>query len=207
MNAQNTLYTIGYTAYPMDVFLEKLTSLGITALADVRSSPYSAYYKEFNKEVLADALATQRISYVPLGDALGARQSAPSVYIDGRADYERIACLPSFREGLARLQKGLEKHSIVLLCAEKDPITCHRALLICQHMRDVCRIAHIWPHEEHGSMIDVEPHSRFEQRLMYRHNGGQLSLLARPAEQLVAAYRKQGHEMAFYAQNSEDVAD
>src|SRR5688500_10615354 len=102
----------------------------IAAVADVRSSPYSARLQQFNKPVLKNALEQVGIAYVFLGNELGARRSEQDCYVEGQARYDLIAKTPAFREGIARVLKGVEKYRMTLLCAEKDPITCHRTILV-----------------------------------------------------------------------------
>ncbi|HTI98943.1 MAG TPA: DUF488 domain-containing protein, partial [Dongiaceae bacterium] len=52
----------------------------IQAIADVRSSPYSQYNPHFNRELLQKALLEHGISYVFLGQELGARRSERECY-------------------------------------------------------------------------------------------------------------------------------
>ncbi len=60
--------------------------------------------------------------------------SNPNCYVDGKALYERIAATEEFGIGVQRLLKGAQK---ALMCAEKDPMTCHRAILVCQNLRPI----------------------------------------------------------------------
>ena len=53
-----TLYTIGHSNHPIESFIALLTSNGITAIADVRSRPYSRRHPQFNKDRLAASRAT-----------------------------------------------------------------------------------------------------------------------------------------------------
>ena len=87
----HTVYTIGYSTHSLDDFLFILQKYAVTVLADVRSAPYSSYRREFNYRKLKMILPEQGIQYVFLGRELGARHEDGSVYIDGRADYDRIA--------------------------------------------------------------------------------------------------------------------
>ena len=58
--------------------------------------------------------------------------------------YERLAKTELFQSGLDRLERGLESNTLALPCAEKEPLHCHRALLVARHLeaRDV-RVEHI----------------------------------------------------------------
>lgn len=75
------------------------------------------------------------IKYVFMGRELGARRDEKECYVDGRADYKLIAKTPLFREGLERVRRGLQKMPIALICAEGDPLTCHRTILVCRNLR------------------------------------------------------------------------
>jgi uncharacterized protein (DUF488 family) len=78
---------------------------------------------------------------------------------------EKIAATKLFQEGIHRLLKDSEDYKIALMCAEKDPITCHRAILVCQYLRQHnLNINHIL---KNG---DLETHTVLEERLLKEHN-------------------------------------
>lgn len=158
------LLSIGHSNHEIDAFISLLQMHGVTAIADVRSHPYSRFLPHFNQVSLKASLAKAGIQYVFLGQELGARPSNPDCYIDGKAVYERIAATDLFHVGIQRLKNGLNKHTIALMCAEQDPLTCHRAVLICQHLRDLqISIHHIL---KNG---DLESHEHLEERLLIKH--------------------------------------
>lgn len=125
-----TLYTIGHSNHPVEEFLRLLTATGITAVADVRSQPFSRRNPQFNKDRLATTLAGHGIAYVFLGKELGARTDDPSCYEGGRVQYPRLAATPLFKSGIDRLLTGAETYRVALMCAEKEPLNCHRTLLV-----------------------------------------------------------------------------
>lgn len=129
------LYTIGHSTHPFGVFLELLGMHGITAVADVRSVPYSRFNPQYNRETLEKSLEDAGIAYLWLGRDLGPRGHEPNCYVEGKSPYPFIAQTELFREGLERLRRGMEKHRVAMMCAEKDPITCHRMILICRALR------------------------------------------------------------------------
>jgi uncharacterized protein (DUF488 family) len=142
--AKPSLYTIGHSDHEMPKFVSLLAQHGVTAIADVRSQPYSRFTPQFNRETLAEALKRAGIQYVFFGRELGARRSERESYRDKQARYDLIRQLPAFQEGLDRLRRGVATHRIALLCAEKDPITCHRTVLVCRQLRaDPLDIRHI----------------------------------------------------------------
>ncbi|MGD0900672.1 MAG: DUF488 domain-containing protein, partial [Thermoguttaceae bacterium] len=103
------IFTIGCSTHSLEDFMALLSRHGITAVADVRSQPYGRL-EHFNRESLSIALKAAGIEYVFLGQQLGARREEQECYEDGIALYERIARLPAFQEGLARLCRGAEKY-------------------------------------------------------------------------------------------------
>jgi uncharacterized protein (DUF488 family) len=113
--------------------------------------------------IYLQTLCTSKLNrpYVFLGDQLGARPSDQDCYFEGKAVYEKIANTVAFQQGLERVAIGAKKHRIALMCAEKDPITCHRAILICQYLQGFnLDIHHIL------SNGDLESHSQLEDRLL-----------------------------------------
>ncbi|KPK76854.1 MAG: hypothetical protein AMJ79_05185 [Phycisphaerae bacterium SM23_30] len=131
------LFTIGHSNHSLDHFLELLLAHQVLAIADVRSSPYSKYASQFNKEVLEKALRGANIEYLFLSRELGARRSEDSCYIDGQARFDRIAQLAAFRRGLERVLEVIEHYRVALMCSESDPITCHRTILVCRELKRI----------------------------------------------------------------------
>lgn len=187
------IYTIGYSPFTTDTFIQALRKYNINAVVDVRSAPYSAYRTDFNKANIQNILKDHGIAYVFLGDQLGARWEDPEVYRDGVADYDLISKTSTFQKGLDRLRTGSEKYIIALMCAEKDPITCHRTILIAKNLRNEFFIQHIL---EDGS---IEIHKDLEKRLLRLHSLDQLKLpgLSNTQSSLVEAYKKQGSQIAY----------
>lgn len=132
------LFTIGHSNHSLDHFLELLLAYHVSAIVDVRSSPYSKYSPHFNKDLLESALRDADIDYVFLGRELGAHRSEDGCYIDGQAKYDRIAQLPTFRRGLERVLQGVEHYRVSLMCSESDPISCHRTILVCRELKRIC---------------------------------------------------------------------
>ncbi len=129
-----TVFTIGHSTHPQDRFIALLKKHGVTALCDVRSKPYSRINPQFNKEDLKQALHKAGISYVFLGKELGARSEDPSCYDGGKVQYDRLAQTEIFRKGLDRIEEGIRKYRVSLMCAEKEPLECHRTVLVARHL-------------------------------------------------------------------------
>jgi uncharacterized protein (DUF488 family) len=207
------LFTIGHSNYEIEMFISLLKKHEINALADVRSHPYSRFMPHFNRNALQNTLTKENIHYVFLGKELGARSDDLQCYVDGKAVYEKIAATAGFQKGIERILKGLLKHRISLMCAEKDPLTCHRAILVCQHIRHPdLNINHILK----GG--DLESHIQLEERMLIKHGLTeftenreeqlQLSLFEQPKsilptkeESLKKAYQIQGYEIAYVDKN------
>ena len=126
----NSIFTIGHSTHSAEAFLALLRQHGIEALADVRSSPFSRFNPQFNREPLEQFLKTNGIRYVFLGKELGARSEDRSCYLDGRVQYARLAQTVLFQSGLDRVLQGAAKYHVALMCAEKEPLECHRTLLV-----------------------------------------------------------------------------
>ncbi len=131
MNATgNPVLTIGHSTHTTDAFIALLRMHGVEAVADVRSSPFSRFNPQFNRETLEQSLKGSGIRYVFLGRELGARSEDRSCYENGRVQYARLARTPGFQSGLNRIIEGTAQYRIALMCAEKEPLECHRTLLV-----------------------------------------------------------------------------
>jgi uncharacterized protein (DUF488 family) len=158
---RSIIYTIGHSNHEIGVFVRLLRQCHVTAVADVRSHPYSRYVPQYCRDSLKVALADAGISYVFLGKELGARSDNPTCYRRGKVQYDRLAQEPCFAKGLERLMQGMERYRIALVCAEKDPLDCHRALLVSRKLFESgVAISHI--HAD-GS---IESHQAMESRLL-----------------------------------------
>ena len=71
------------------------------------------------------------IDYVFLGGELGGRPADRSCYDeDGRVSYPRLAETDLFDDGIGRVVRAADERRVAVMCSEKDPQDCHRALLI-----------------------------------------------------------------------------
>ena len=130
---KHPIFTIGHSNHSLEGFLALLSKHRVTAVADVRSAPWSRFNAHFNRNTLSAALKARGIHYVYLGRELGGRPADPALYDEGgHVRYERIARTSNFRDGVARVVGGAAKHSIALMCAEKEPLDCHRTHLVAQ---------------------------------------------------------------------------
>ena len=128
----NPILTIGHSNHSWEAFARLLNQHRIDALADVRSVPASRFNPQFNRSSLWASLRHSDIGYVNLGAELGGRPQDPACYENGRVRYDRMAETGTFRRGLALVKAEAANHRVVLMCAEKDPLDCHRTLLVAQ---------------------------------------------------------------------------
>jgi uncharacterized protein (DUF488 family) len=188
------LFTIGHSNHPINRFLALVRDAGVTAIADVRSVPFSRRYPWFSAKSLPATLNDVGIAYVPLGDALGGRPGDPALFCDGVANYESMAGTPIFRAGLERVTEGAKRFRICLMCAEREPLDCHRCLLVGRALAARgLKIGHI--------LADgtTEPHTATEDRLLKQARTPP-DLFASGREQiLAAAYRRRAQGVAYKA--------
>ena len=130
MGSRRAVFTIGHSTHPLDAFLQLLRKHGISAVADIRSAPYSRYCPHFSKNPLSRSLGDAGMKYVFLGRELGGRSDDSSCYENGRIRYSRLNRRPEFRAGIERLKKGAADHRIAVMCAEREPLECHRTILV-----------------------------------------------------------------------------
>ena len=151
------ILTVGHSNHGLAQFLALLEGTQVSAIADVRSRPVSRFVPHFNREKLQAALAKRGISYLYLGRELGGRPDDASLMKGGKPDYSAMARTPAFAAGLARVIEAGTKEKVALLCAERDPIDCHRFLLIGRELaaRDVA-VAHILASGNVESQVETE---------------------------------------------------
>jgi uncharacterized protein (DUF488 family) len=193
------IFTIGHSTHSLDVLIELLKKCAVTAVADVRSHPYSRYNPQFNRETFKANLKAYGLDYVFLGVELGARSEDPACYREGQVQFELVARTSLFKEGLARVHNGMKAHRICLLCAEKDPLFCHRTILVCRHLRapDI-QINHIL---EDGT---IEPHQDAERRLMEILRVPESTLFTTFEQQVERAYDIQAKKIAYVEKGSHE---
>lgn len=200
----NTLFTIGYSGRTIDDLIGLLEQHKITALCDVRSMPYSSRNPQFNRELLKKSVKSHNIEYVFLGDELGARPKDSSCYVDGKAIYQKIIDSILFKTGLERIKIGMQKNYVLaLMCAEKDPMTCHRSILICRNLRGMgIDIRHIIDHENLETQTDLEKRLIAQLKLypdMFKDTGSN-ALIER-------AYEMQGDRIAYVEKGEKEMEE
>ena len=185
------IFTVGHSAHEVARFVDLLARHGVEAVADVRSMPYSRRHPQFNRETLRESLKASGIAYVFLGKELGARSTDPDCYENGRVQFRKLAATSLFRSGIKRVLDGSQQMRIALMCAEKDPLNCHRTILVARELVALgSKVNHIL------SDGDIETHEAAMNRLCKQLNIKQ-DLLRTPDELENDAYAAREAKMAY----------
>ena len=188
MSSSITIYTVGHSTHTFEKFLELFERNGVTAIVDVRSNPFSRHNPQFNKDTLSAELKKHGIAYVFLGKELGARSDDPSCYEGGKVSYSRLTQTPIFKAGIERVLNGARKYRIALMCAEKEPLDCHRTFLVSRELdKRGVSIVHIL---SDGS---TETQSQTMRRLV----GSQLDMFRIYDEQVELACKEREQKIAY----------
>jgi len=186
------ILTIGHSTLPYERFLSLLRGESITAIADVRTAPFSRHFPHFNRETLRKQLRRDNVAYAFLGEELGGRPKGQRFFCDGVADYERMAETPEFASGLVRVLDGAQKYRIAMMCSEHNPLDCHRCLLVGRALHERgTTVRHIL---SSGQIID---HRKIEDQLLEMSGKNDTDLFDPLAKRLAAAYRNRAMKVAF----------
>ena len=192
---KDTIYTIGYSGFQVDEFISTLKRNGVNALIDVRSEPYSAYHHDYDKETLSQNLRKNHIYYRNYAKEFGARQENHGFYKNGRLDFDSFSKSPQFQSGVSKIVEGANQgFTFAFMCAEKDPLQCHRAILVAKAFSDMgFSVKHVVPVD---GKIEIETQQNLEDEMidcyfppMFR-NESKEALLA-------DAYRRKNDEIGF----------
>lgn len=188
----DAIYTIGHSTHSIERFIELLRKHAITALCDVRSYPSSRMNPQFNREPLERELAKAGITYVFLGKELGARSEDRNCYCNGKVQYELLAKTALYRKGIGRIEKGKNDFRVALMCAEKEPLDCHRTILVSRTLEEEgLQICHILAD---GSL---ENHEHTLRRLIRSLRLAPADMFRSEEAVLSEAYAKQGQLIAY----------
>lgn len=191
---QHPVYTIGHSNHSPKYFLALLQQHDVEVVSDVRSAPYSGYAPHFNHDALKEMLESRGIGYIFLGGELGGRPSDRSCYDqNGRVQYDRVAETDFFEDGISRLIHRADAGPVALLCTEKEPLDCHRTLLVARRLVeahvDVQHILGDGKLEDHDTSMD-----RLLDTLKLPPNGD----LFRSRDEVIAeALNIQAHKVAY----------
>lgn len=126
------LYTIGHSQHDIEYFIDMLRKYNINYVLDVRSTPYSQFVENYNRENIRATLKKVGIEYSFMGNYFGARPEDRTLYSkDGYLDFDKTRNSEKFLNGVNNVIKGIHAgNNITLMCTEKDPIECHRAIMV-----------------------------------------------------------------------------
>jgi len=125
---------------------------GIELVVDVRSSPYSRYVPQANREALARTLEAAGLAYRWMGALLGGKPEGTV------GDYDELRASPGFQQGVETLLALAAEHRCVMMCSEGDHRQCHRHKLITPVLLD--QGAHVLHIQPDGSLVDEDREPR-----------------------------------------------
>ena len=197
LRSTGRLFTIGHSNLEMEDLLSALVRNEIKVLCDVRSRPGSFRYPQFNREPLETRLISARIRYEFFGDQLGGRPLDPAYYLaNGLVDYVARRSASDFLQAVDRMLAASRQHNTVMMCAEEDPLHCHRFMLISPA---AVKRGVVPAHLRHGGVL--ETHRDAEDRLLQLHGFADVtsdSLFSQGRESaLEDALRMQSERYAF----------
>lgn len=185
-----TVWTVGHSSLSSEAFFDLLSAEGITAVADVRSAPYSRRNSHFDREEFKGRCDSAGVAYSFLGKELGGRPRHPKYFCDGVADYEKMAESESFKSGLTRVLSGSERYKVAVMCSERHPLDCHRCLLVGRRLAELkVNIKHLL----HDGSVLSQPD--IEERLLSESK--QNDLFASIPERVAAAYRERNMKVGY----------
>lgn len=201
------IFTIGHSQHNVDYFIDMLKTYNINYLIDVRSMPFSQYASSYNKDILKTTLIPYNINYAFMGEYFGARPKNVNLYSEkGYLDFNKMKNSNTFLRGMENVLKGIEQgNRIAFMCTEKDPIECHRAILVANafYERGI-EVEHILANKT------LQNHNELNNRLLdiYFPDRNQISIFDNEnlseKEYLIEAYKKQNEKIGYQA-NEDDL--
>lgn len=201
---QRPVLTVGHSNHSPEAFLRLLLRHNVDQVVDVRSTPYSRYAPHFNHESLNGILENVGIGYTFMGEGLGGRPTDRLCYdANGRVLYNRIADTDPFDDGIRRIIRGADERRLALMCTEKEPLECHRTLLIARTLTERgVAVAHILADgslENHDTTMD-----RLMDMLNLPHNG---DMFRSRADVIADALDNQAQKVAYIGEKPPAYGD
>jgi uncharacterized protein (DUF488 family) len=185
------IYTIGHSTQPGESFVALLRQHTVATVADVRSQPHSRRNPQFNRERLTGTLGSAGIEYVFLGRELGARSEDPGCYADDCVQYRLLAQTALFKSGIEQVLQQAATRRVALMCAEKEPLDCHRTILVARELEQRgARIQHI----HIDGHIETHPNAMVRLTQQLKLSG---DLFLDGSALLDEAYERQGRKIAY----------
>lgn len=204
------LFTVGHSQHSPEYFVALLKKQNVNYVLDVRSTPYSKYAEQYNRENACNLLQRDKITYSFMGSYFGARPDDRELYNgEGYLDFEKVAQSEKFNLGVQSVLLGLDRgNNIALMCTEKDPQDCHRAIMVARafDLKGI-KVNHILPNG------DIQTQSELDKRLLEKYfpERGQLTLFnydneISDDEYIRQAYQKRNREIGYHLQSNDRVA-
>jgi uncharacterized protein (DUF488 family) len=200
--SRNPIFTIGHSTHSFEAFVALLELSEVTAIVDVRSSPWSRHNPQFNRSALKESLRLVGIDYRFYGKQLGGRPTNSSLFSGSTADYEAMARTPEFADGLKMVFAGAAKHRLALMCSEHNPLDCHRCLLVGRALKEFgTAVFHVL---SNGQTISQE---QIEQKLLEISGREAEDFFVPQDERLDAAYRDRSLKVAYSEREAISLLD
>lgn len=164
-DARKAILTLGHSNHEAAYLIDLVRMNAVDTVVDVRSHPFSRYNPQFNEAALRDTLNTAGMNYLKRSRDLGGRPRQDACYDEnGRVVYARVAQLPGFQAALEQVVDTAAHRTVALLCTEREPLQCHRTLLIAHELRRAGRaVEHI------AADANRETHEAVMRRLAEMH--------------------------------------
>lgn len=191
-DATECIYTIGHSTHELDHFVSLLSLHQIARIVDVRSMPYSRWQPQYNRDSLAAELKRNNLDYQFMGAELGARSDDKSCYDNGKVVYSRLAAAAPFQAAIHNLKDGGSNRRVALMCAEQEPLECHRTILVARALEAAgTSVLHI------RSDGHLETHRDAMLRLLKLLKLPEIDLFHTTEEIIEDAYQRQERRIAY----------
>lgn len=146
--SQLTVYTIGHSNHTSESLLALLDLYTVRLLVDVRSTPHSQFNPQFNQGAIKAAVEQHGLEYKYAGEFLGGRPKDPALFKPTQQqphkedwaypdiDYDAVLRSEPFQRGIKRLVQLAAETRLAIMCAEGNPLDCHRHHLIARSLVD-----------------------------------------------------------------------
>jgi len=177
-----TLYTVGHSNRTLEELMTLLKRARVGTLVDVRAQPRSQHNPQFNDTSLRAACEHAGMIYHWAGRQLGGMRAPQSdsphrALSEGRRGFADYMDTDAFKKGAAQLQQLAARGVCAVLCAERDPAHCHRALIADYLSLQAVRVVHlIAPGESPAHLLSPEARRESAALVYDRQTTGRLNL-------------------------------
>ena len=202
----DTIYTIGYSGFSIKEFIDTLKAHKINFVVDVRSKPFSHHNPEYDSPVISRTLEAEGIKYENFAREFGARQEDRNFYTpEGWLDFEKFMSSRQFYDGITKILEG--DYTYALMCKEKDPIDCHRGIMVARVFNEIGRdVIHLMPDGNNLTQEDLE-HEMIALYFSNYEHGDLFSGYPTERELVDAAYRMRNAKIGWRYDENEFIHD